>query len=105
MKNHGACAYLSDCGKGMAKMLTSVLEKGGDGIAALYAAAAAWLGGLVISEATMAKTFLISVGIIIGATFSDFIKKHRCLFLLVAVAALAAFLYKTFMELEDDEAF
>lgn len=98
MEKSGICTRVCEYGKCM-------LTKGGDGIAAVYAAVIAWLSGLVISEATLVKTFLVSVGIVIGATFSDFIKKHRRFFLLVAVAALAAFLYKTLTELDDDEEF
>lgn len=105
MENGRICACVSEYGKSIAGMLNQALAKGGEGAAAIYAAVIAWLSGLVISEAMLVKTFLLSVGIVIGATFSDFVKKHRGFFLLVAIAALAAFLYKTFSELDDDEEF
>ncbi len=105
MENNGICARVCEYGKYITGALNQGLAKGGEGIAAIYAMVIAWLSGLVISEATLVKTFLVSVGIVIGATFSDFIKKHRRFFVLIAIAALAAFLYKVFTELEDDEEF
>ena len=85
--------------------MTAAAEKTGAWMAAVSAAVAAWLSGLVISEAMLVKTFLISIGILIGATFSDFFKKHRWLIALLGLTTLAVFLFRVISELDEEEEF
>lgn len=81
------------------------IDKGGALIAAAYAAVAAWVGGLVLSEAALIKTFFLSLGIFIGAMFSDFFKRHKWLTVFVILGTAALFCYKVLAEIDDDEEF
>ncbi len=105
MDNCRICGCLSEFGTMIADGWNTIVAKGGAGLAGVYAAAIAWLSGLVFSEAVIIKTFLLSVGILIGATFSDFVKKHRAFFVFAALVALSAFLYQVFIAMQDDDEF
>lgn len=52
----------------------------------------------VVTERCLLKASMISFGILIGCSFSDFFKKHRSLFLFFAFAMSAAlFIYRLYL--------
>lgn len=104
MKDCPFCSRVCACKDTALQYVTAAAEKTGAWMTAVYAAAA-WLSGLVISEAMLVKTFLISIGILIGATFSDFFKKHRWLIALLGLTTLAVFLFRVISELDEEEEF
>lgn len=103
MNNCPVCSRVLAMKDVVCEVLSATSEKTSVCVTAVYAAVAAWLSSLVISEALLVKTCLISVGVLIGATFSDFFKKHRWLVAFLALASLALFVYKAIADLEDDE--
>lgn len=105
MNNCPVCSRIAELKDTILDTMTVASGKTNAYVAAVYAAVVAWLSSLVISEALLVKTCLVSFGILIGATFSDFFKKHRWLVALVALASLALFVYKVISDLEEDDAF
>lgn len=105
MKDCPFCSQICTCTNQVRQYLTMATEKTGTWLMAVYAAAAAWLSGLVISEAMLVKTCLVSLGIFIGATFSDFFKKHRWLVALLGLTALAVFVFRVVSDLDEEEEF
>ncbi|MGN1014247.1 MAG: hypothetical protein ACI4PM_02695 [Butyricicoccus sp.] len=105
MKNCPVCSRMAAVGETITAFLGGACKEGGAAAAAAYAAVVAWIGGLVISEALLLKTFFVSVGILIGAAFSDFFKKHRWLVVFVLIGSVALFLYKAIADMEEDDAF
>ncbi|MDO5548479.1 MAG: hypothetical protein Q4F79_08345 [Eubacteriales bacterium] len=105
MNNCPACSRILAMKDVLLDGVTTASGKTNACLAAAYAAVVAWLSSLVISEAVLVKTCLISLGVLIGATFSDFFKKHRWLVAFVALASLALFVYKVIADMEEDDTF
>lgn len=105
MKDCPFCSHVCAYKDTALQYITAAAEKTGAWMAAVSAAVAAWLSGLMISEAMLVKTFLVSIGILIGATFSDFFKKHRWLIALLGLTTLAVFLFRVISELDEEEEF
>ena len=105
MKDCPFCSGVCEWKDSAVQVMSSAAQKTGVWLAAAYAAAVAWLSSLVISEALLVKTCLVSLGILIGATFSDFFKKHRWLVALLGLTTLTLFVYRVISELDDEEEF
>ena len=48
------------------------------------------------SELCILKMMMLSLGVLIGATFSDFLKKHRKFVVIAFMISVALFVYKIF---------
>lgn len=85
------------------------LENAGDLVRVGYTAASqritSILSKYMLSELQVLQLMLISFGILLGATFSDFFKKHRKFVLIAFLLSVCLFVYKAFQLLgEWDEA-
>ena len=102
MNNCKICSRLCEAKQTLCSGADGMLRQGSAWMAAAYAAICTWIAGIVISEAMLVKTSLIAAGVIIGATFSDFFKKHRILVGFVMLASFALFVYKVISELDEE---
>ena len=85
------------------------LENAGDLVRAGYTAASQRITSLLrkymLSEIQILQLMLVSFGVLLGATFSDFFKKHRKFVLIAFLLSVCLFVYKAFQLLgEWDEA-
>ncbi|HIV67279.1 MAG TPA: hypothetical protein IAA32_00235 [Candidatus Butyricicoccus stercorigallinarum] len=90
-------------------LVSSRLADAGDLVRVGYQTAsqriAALLNQYMLSELQILQLMLISFGVLLGATFSDFFKKYRKVVLVAFLVSVCLFVYKAFQLLgEWDEA-
>ncbi len=105
MNKSAICNQIMEIGEILIGLGSRSIDKGGALAAAAYAAVATWFGGLVLSEAAIIKAFFLSLGVLMGAAFSDFFKKHKGLVLFVLIGSAILFCYKVLTEMEEAEDF
>lgn len=85
------------------------LANAGDMVKAGYDAASCRISSLLskymLSELQILQLMLVSFGLLLGATFSDFFKKYRKFVLIAFLLSVCLFVYKAFQllgEWDDD---
>ena len=80
-------------------------EMAKSGCQAAYDHIVPFINKYLLSEVCILKMMLLSLGVLIGATFSDFFKKHRKFVIIAFLFSVALFVYKVFQmfgEWSDD---
>ncbi len=84
-----------------AEQLKPIREHVKTGCETVWSRVSAAVRSYLLSEVCIFKMMLISFGLLIGATFSDFFKKHRIILFVAFLGSAALFLYKAFQMLEE----
>lgn len=84
-----------------AEQLGPMRERTRAGCEKIWSRVSATVCSYLLSEVCIFKMMLISFGLLVGATFSDFFKKHRIFLFVAFLGSAALFLYKAFQMLEE----